>query len=73
MTKALSERGKRELYSYKLCEKALSDAGVSIVHKKGMHEKLVIVDDDATWIGSLNVLSFSGLSGEVMQRYESGN
>ena len=71
VTKALSERGKRELYSYKLCEKALSDAGVSIVHKKGMHEKLVIVDDDATWIGSLNVLSFSGLTGEVMQRHES--
>ena len=71
VTKALSERGKRELYSYKLCEKSLSDAGVSIVHKKGMHEKLVIVDDDATWIGSLNVLSFSGLTGEVMQRHES--
>lgn len=70
VTKALSERGKKEKYSYALCEKALTDTGVSIIHKGKMHEKLAIVDDDVIWIGSLNVLSFSGGTGEIMQRHE---
>lgn len=71
VTKALSERGMREKHSYELCEKELTDTGVRVVHKKGMHEKLAIVDSVAVWIGSLNILSFSGLTGEVMQRHES--
>lgn len=70
VTKALSERSKKEQYIYKLCEKALTETGVHIVHKKGMHEKLAIVDSKAVWLGSLNILSFSGLTGEVMQRHE---
>lgn len=40
-----------------------------ILHKKGMHEKLIFVDSNAVWIGSLNALSFTGLTGEVMQRH----
>ena len=31
-----------------------------------MHEKLIFVDSNAVWIDSLNALSFTGLSGEVM-------
>ena len=69
VTKALSDRGKTELVQYKKCEKELRDIGVSILHKKGMHEKLIFVDSEAVWIGSLNALSFSGLTGEVMQRH----
>ena len=34
-----------------------------------MHEKLIFVDSNAVWIGSLNALSFTGLTGEVMQRH----
>ena len=33
-----------------------------------MHEKLIFVDSSAVWIGSLNALSFSGQTGEVMHR-----
>ena len=33
-----------------------------------MHEKLIFVDREALWMGSLNALSFSGATGEVMQR-----
>ena len=33
------------------------------------YEKLIFVDDVAVWIGSLNALSFTGLTGEVMQRH----
>lgn len=34
-----------------------------------MHEKLIFVDSSAVWIGSLNALSFTGLTGEIMQRH----
>lgn len=70
VTKAASDRGKKELPQYQKCEKELRDIGVSILHKKGMHEKLIFVDREAVWIGSLNALSFTGLTGEVMQRHE---
>lgn len=69
VTKALSDRKKRELAQYQKCEQTLRDIGVNVLHKKGMHEKLIFVDSDAVWIGSLNALSFTGLTGEVMQRH----
>lgn len=69
VTKALSDRGKSEYAQYQKCEKELRDIGISVIHKKGMHEKLIFVDSDAVWIGSLNALSFTGLTGEVMQRH----
>lgn len=69
VTKALSDRVKTELARYKKCEEELRAIGVSILHKKGMHEKLIFVDSNAVWIGSLNALSFTGLTGEVMQRH----
>ena len=70
VTKALSDRGRTELAQYQKCEEELRAIGVSILHKKGMHEKLIFVDSNAVWIGSLNALSFTGLTGEVMQRHE---
>lgn len=69
VTKAPSDRGKKEALQYQKCEQELRDIGVNIIHKKGMHEKLIFVDDEAVWMGSLNALSFTGLTGEVMQRY----
>lgn len=73
VTKALSDRKRTELSHYEKCEKVLRDIGVSILHKKGMHEKLIFVDDSAVWIGSLNALSFTGLTGEVMARHADKN
>lgn len=69
VTKALSDRRRTELAQYQKCESELRDIGVSVLHKKGMHEKLIFVDSEAVWIGSLNALSFTGLTGEIMQRH----
>ena len=69
VTKALSDRGRTELAQYQKCEQELRDIGVNVLHKKGMHEKLIFVDSEAVWIGSLNALSFTGLTGEIMQRH----
>ena len=48
------------------CELELTQTGIQVIHKKGMHEKIIFIDDDIVWIGSLNVLSFGGTSKEVM-------
>ena len=69
VTKAHEDRKKRELDQYKKLENELISIGVEIIHKKGMHEKLVFVDDSAVWMGSLNALSFSGETGEIMHRH----
>lgn len=68
ITRPLSDRGKSEVTHYQKCEKELIDIGVKVIHKKGMHEKLVIIDDSVVWTGSLNTLSFAGNTGEVMTR-----
>lgn len=69
VTKAPSDRGKSEIAQYQKCEKELANIGVNLIHKKGMHEKLIFVDNEAIWIGSLNALSFTGFTGEVMHRF----
>ena len=69
VTKALSDRSKKELTDYQSYEAELRQIGVSVLHKQKMHEKLIFVDHEAVWIGSLNVLSYTGLTGEVMQRH----
>ena len=72
VTKALEERkGRNVRQQYKKMESELTAIGVEILHKKGMHEKLVFVDDSAIWMGSLNALSFSGETGEIMHRHYS--
>lgn len=68
ITKPLTERKKTELQQYKKCEKALQDIGISILHKKGMHEKTILIDSDIIWTGSLNALSYTGNTGEIMER-----
>ena len=69
VTKALEEHGKSQAYAYQKIENELKSIGVTIIHKKGMHEKIVIVDDEICWQGSLNVLSNNGHTGEHMERY----
>lgn len=67
VTKNLSERGKRELSQYRMLERALAKWGAIVIHKQGMHEKLIFIDSDILWEGSLNPLSFSN-TGEHMER-----
>ena len=68
VTKAIEERRSTELAQYQLCEQKLRDIGVHIFHKRGMHEKLIFIDREAVWLGSLNALSFTGETGEIMER-----
>jgi hypothetical protein len=70
VTKARGDRGARDASSYRELEHALEAWGVVVVHKRNMHEKLVFVDDDVLWSGSLNPLSFSNTQ-EVMERRRS--
>jgi len=67
VTKSLSERGKRGLAGYRMLETALAKWGVIVIHKQGMHEKLVFLDSNILWAGSLNPLSYSN-TGEHMER-----
>ena len=69
ITKGLSERNKKDHSIYKQCEETLKNLGVIIYHKKGMHEKVILMDDKIVWNGSLNSLSFTGYTGEIMVRH----
>lgn len=69
VTKSMEERGVKERPLYVKCEEKLQTVGVQIIHKKDMHEKLAIFDDQIVWAGSLNILSFNGETGEVMHRH----
>jgi len=69
VTKDRSER-KKQIANYQRLEKALTEWGITVIHKRGMHEKFVFIDDEVSWLGSLNVLSFSN-TGEFMERWHS--
>lgn len=66
ITKPLEERS-RDRAVYAEIEQGLRNWGVRVVHKKGMHEKLVFIDRTTLWQGSLNPLSFSSTQ-EIMER-----
>lgn len=70
ITKAHSDRSKKELQQYRRLENTLTEWGVVMVHKQRMHEKLVFIDDNIIWEGSLNPLSFKDTQ-EHMERRES--
>ncbi|MBI2486338.1 MAG: AAA family ATPase [Deltaproteobacteria bacterium] len=72
LTKSHSERSKTELNLYRKLENQLSEIGAVIIHKLRMHEKLVFIDDNITWSGSLNPLSFSNTQ-EIMERRKSSS
>lgn len=67
ITRDLEDRGARERSRYESMEGALRRWGVTIIHKSKMHEKLVVIDDEVLWVGSLNALS-QGDSHEIMER-----
>ena len=72
ITKALGDRGKRELNTYRMLESTLEKWGVVVIHKRRMHEKIAIIDNFILWMGSLNTLSFSSTQ-EIMERRFSKN
>jgi hypothetical protein len=70
ITKPHSERTKSEISQIRRLETQLSEIGVIVMHKMRMHEKLVFIDDDILWTGSLNLTSFSNTQ-EIMERRKS--
>lgn len=70
ITKSHSERSKSELDGIRQLETQLQEAGAVVMHKMRMHEKLVMVDTDIVWVGSLNTLSHSNTQ-EIMERRQS--
>ena len=58
VTKTLSDRNRTDIPVYRELMQVLQRWGVIVVPKKAMHEKLVFIDEDITWVGSLNPLSF---------------
>lgn len=69
VTKATGELNKPMATQKKRCETLLSKHGIHMIHRKGMHEKIILIDNTVVWNGSLNVLSFSGSTSEVMERF----
>jgi superfamily I DNA and/or RNA helicase len=67
ITKAIEDRSKHDLSIYRDLENMLTEIGVVVVHKRKMHEKLVFIDENIVWVGSLNTLSFSNTQ-EIMER-----
>ena len=68
ITKSRSERKKREKSSYIMLEASLTEWNVIVIHKQNMHEKLIFIDEDILWEGSLNPLSANERTGEHMER-----
>ena len=66
VTKSMEEISQGLRKQKQKCELELTKNGIHLIHKKGMHEKVIMIDDDVVWIGSLNVLSFGGFTKEVM-------
>lgn len=67
---ATTEERKGGVTTYRQIEASLADWGVVVVHKRNMHEKVILIDDEIVWTGSLNSLSFSDTR-EVMERRKS--
>lgn len=68
ITKSLSEHANSKQNGYKKCIQLLENTGVKVLHKHNMHEKLIFVDNNILWTGSLNLLSYTGATSEIMER-----
>ena len=67
VTKTLEERAPASADDRRTDREQPRRWGVTVLHKLHMHEKLVFIDDDILWSGSLNSLSFTDTQ-EVMER-----
>ena len=78
VTKPPSGRGRKEIAHCQRLEKALEEWGAVVIHKQGMHEKLIFIDDRVVWEGSFNPLSYGDteaymerrISRTVVEEYE---
>jgi phosphatidylserine/phosphatidylglycerophosphate/cardiolipin synthase-like enzyme len=58
--------------TFKQSVRAMKDAGIKVIFKPKIHQKLAVIDQKTVWYGSINLLSF-GSSEESMMRIVSGN
>jgi hypothetical protein len=58
--------------TFKQSVRAMQDAGIAVIFKPKIHQKLAVIDQKTVWYGSINFLSF-GTSEESMMRIVSGN
>ena len=63
------EQGTNLAEQAKIVIEKLKHLGVQVIERKGMHQKIAIIDDRIVWEGSLNVLSHRD-TGEQMRRFE---
>ncbi len=70
LTRPVTERTRPEQQDYELIEKSLVAWGVRLLHKRSMHEKIVLIDGEVIWTGSLNPLSHRDTK-EIMERRKS--
>lgn len=54
--------------SYRKACSALTSIGVKVVERRDIHTKLVCLDEEIVWHGSLNPLSYTGNRREIMTR-----
>jgi phosphatidylserine/phosphatidylglycerophosphate/cardiolipin synthase-like enzyme len=67
----LVENGSIDATSYEKAVGMLKDIGVAVIIRRALHAKLVCIDREVVWTGSLNPLSFSGKNTETMVRHVS--
>jgi hypothetical protein len=67
----LAENGSIDAKSYEKAVGMLKDIGATVIIKRSLHAKLVCIDREVVWTGSLNPLSFSGRNTETMVRHVS--
>ena len=48
-------------------KKAFEDAGIELIQKRRIHEKIAFIDNNIFWMGSLNILSHNNTSESMMR------
>ena len=67
-TRPPNNQGSIKDYAVHNATNLLNDLGINVTYRRNMHEKVVLIDNKILWSGSLNILSFSGNSQELMTR-----
>lgn len=62
------ENGTINSHSYNEALSILKNIGVRVLVKSRIHAKVICIDQEVVWIGSLNPLSYNGSNSEVMVR-----
>lgn len=73
ITRPPGKNGSISLSDTKHALDSLERMGCVVDTRSSIHEKAVIIDNETTWVGSLNPLSFNGRTNEMMVRVKDSN